>query len=142
MHLAADITNRYLVAHSHTHEMRPSIKGRKVFVPHYKVVNWIRNEWASVTSVCMGKRAQVCESFPAVSCDYYLSPCSDPVIAPPISLGRVSYRCSYICLFQAPNGHIFLESFSPVYRHAHDFLIAIAEVSYRLIGDMFVAQTH
>lgn len=28
---------------------------------------------------------------------------------------------------QAPNGHIFLESFSPVYRHAHDFLIAIAE---------------
>jgi hypothetical protein len=30
---------------------------------------------------------------------------------------------------QAPNGHIFLESFSPVYKHAHDFLIAIAEVS-------------
>lgn len=28
---------------------------------------------------------------------------------------------------QAPNGHIFLESFSPVYRHAHDFLIAISE---------------
>lgn len=30
-------------------------------------------------------------------------------------------------LLQAPNGHIFLESFSPVYKHAHDFLIAIAE---------------
>ncbi len=27
----------------------------------------------------------------------------------------------------APNGHIFLESFSPVYKHAHDFLIAISE---------------
>ncbi|BFY97438.1 hypothetical protein BsWGS_00478 [Bradybaena similaris] len=30
-------------------------------------------------------------------------------------------------LWIAPNGHIFLESFSPVYRHAHDFLIAISE---------------
>ncbi|XP_037075678.1 general transcription and DNA repair factor IIH helicase subunit XPB-like [Pollicipes pollicipes] len=30
-------------------------------------------------------------------------------------------------LWVAPDGHIFLESFSPVYRHAHDFLIAIAE---------------
>lgn len=30
-------------------------------------------------------------------------------------------------LWVAPNGHIFLESFSPVYKHAHDFLIAIAE---------------
>ncbi|XP_015774943.1 PREDICTED: TFIIH basal transcription factor complex helicase XPB subunit-like [Acropora digitifera] len=30
-------------------------------------------------------------------------------------------------LFQAPDGHIFLESFSPVYKHAHDFLIAISE---------------
>eukprot|EP00105_Crassostrea_gigas_P003558 XP_011416454.1 PREDICTED: TFIIH basal transcription factor complex helicase XPB subunit [Crassostrea gigas] len=30
-------------------------------------------------------------------------------------------------LFVAPNGHIFLESFSPVYKHAHDFLIAISE---------------
>lgn len=30
-------------------------------------------------------------------------------------------------LWIAPNGHVFLESFSPVYRHAHDFLIAIAE---------------
>eukprot|EP00794_Sanderia_malayensis_P003081 gene3080-3546_t len=27
----------------------------------------------------------------------------------------------------APDGHIFLESFSPVYKHAHDFLIAISE---------------
>lgn len=32
-----------------------------------------------------------------------------------------------IYLLQAPNGHIFLESFSPVYKHAHDFLIAISE---------------
>jgi len=30
-------------------------------------------------------------------------------------------------LWVAPNGHVFLETFSPVYRHAHDFLIAIAE---------------
>ena len=30
--------------------------------------------------------------------------------------------------YQAPDGHIFLESFSPVYKHAHDFLIAISEV--------------
>lgn len=28
---------------------------------------------------------------------------------------------------QAPNGHIFLESFSHVFKNAHDFLIAIAE---------------
>uniref|UniRef100_A0A6A7FUC9 General transcription and DNA repair factor IIH helicase/translocase subunit XPB n=1 Tax=Hirondellea gigas TaxID=1518452 RepID=A0A6A7FUC9_9CRUS len=30
-------------------------------------------------------------------------------------------------LWVAPNGHIFLESFSPVYKHAKDFLITIAE---------------
>ncbi|XP_076361486.1 ATP-dependent DNA helicase hay isoform X2 [Tachypleus tridentatus] len=30
-------------------------------------------------------------------------------------------------LWVAPDGHIFLESFSPVYKHTHDFLIAIAE---------------
>lgn len=30
-------------------------------------------------------------------------------------------------LWVAPNGHIFLEAFSPVYRHAKDFLITIAE---------------
>ncbi|XP_065573948.1 general transcription and DNA repair factor IIH helicase/translocase subunit XPB-like isoform X2 [Artemia franciscana] len=30
-------------------------------------------------------------------------------------------------LWVLPNGHIFLESFSPVYKHAHDFLVAIAE---------------
>ncbi|XP_002732918.2 general transcription and DNA repair factor IIH helicase/translocase subunit XPB-like [Saccoglossus kowalevskii] len=30
-------------------------------------------------------------------------------------------------LWLAPNGYIFLESFSPVYKHARDFLIAIAE---------------
>ncbi|CAF0714328.1 unnamed protein product [Brachionus calyciflorus] len=27
----------------------------------------------------------------------------------------------------APDGHLFLESFSPVYKHAHDFLITISE---------------
>ncbi|CAF4249367.1 unnamed protein product, partial [Rotaria sordida] len=30
-------------------------------------------------------------------------------------------------LWVTPDGHIFLESFSAVYKHAHDFLIAIAE---------------
>eukprot|EP00118_Oscarella_pearsei_P019511 m.208032 g.208032 ORF g.208032 m.208032 type:complete len:242 (+) comp39699_c0_seq33:150-875(+) len=30
-------------------------------------------------------------------------------------------------LYVVPDGHIFLETFSPVYRHAQDFLIAIAE---------------
>uniref|UniRef100_A0A915D3Q8 General transcription and DNA repair factor IIH helicase/translocase subunit XPB n=1 Tax=Ditylenchus dipsaci TaxID=166011 RepID=A0A915D3Q8_9BILA len=30
-------------------------------------------------------------------------------------------------LWVAPDGHIFLESFSPVYKHAQDFLIAVAE---------------
>ena len=39
---------------------------------------------------------------------------------------------SFSCLFQSPDGHIFLESFSPVYKHAHDFLITIAEVSMQL----------
>nr|CAB3243291.1 TFIIH basal transcription factor complex helicase XPB subunit-like [Phallusia mammillata] len=30
-------------------------------------------------------------------------------------------------IYVAPDGHIFLESFSPVYKHARDFLIAISE---------------
>ncbi|XP_053203628.1 general transcription and DNA repair factor IIH helicase subunit XPB-like [Panonychus citri] len=30
-------------------------------------------------------------------------------------------------LWVAPDGHVFLETFSPVYKHAHDFLIAISE---------------
>ncbi|XP_052246340.1 general transcription and DNA repair factor IIH helicase subunit XPB-like isoform X2 [Dreissena polymorpha] len=30
-------------------------------------------------------------------------------------------------LWVAPDGHIFLEAFSPVYKHAHEFLIAISE---------------
>lgn len=34
-------------------------------------------------------------------------------------------------LWVTPDGHIFLESFSSVYKHAHDFLIAIAEVGTR-----------
>lgn len=35
-----------------------------------------------------------------------------------------------LCLYgvsQAPDGHIFLEAFSPVYKYAQDFLVAIAE---------------
>ena len=36
-------------------------------------------------------------------------------------------QCVMLLPFQAPDGHIFLESFSPVYKHAHDFLIAISE---------------
>eukprot|EP00124_Ichthyophonus_hoferi_P002677 Ihof_evm2s193 gene=Ihof_evmTU2s193 len=34
---------------------------------------------------------------------------------------------SFRPLFVAPDGHIFLESFSPIYQRAYDFLIAIAE---------------
>lgn len=34
---------------------------------------------------------------------------------------------SLFSLFQAPDGHIFLEAFSPVYKYAQDFLVAIAE---------------
>ena len=30
-------------------------------------------------------------------------------------------------LWIAPDGHVFLESFSPIYQQAYDFLIAIAE---------------
>uniref|UniRef100_A0A6G1SB41 General transcription and DNA repair factor IIH helicase/translocase subunit XPB n=1 Tax=Aceria tosichella TaxID=561515 RepID=A0A6G1SB41_9ACAR len=30
-------------------------------------------------------------------------------------------------IWVSPDGHIFLETFSPVYKHAHDFLITIAE---------------
>lgn len=35
----------------------------------------------------------------------------------------------FVCLMnpQAPDGHIFLEAFSPVYKYAQDFLVAIAE---------------
>lgn len=38
----------------------------------------------------------------------------------------------FLCFFhspflQAPDGHIFLEAFSPVYKYAQDFLVAIAE---------------
>lgn len=33
----------------------------------------------------------------------------------------------FLCLCQAPDGHIFLEAFSPVYKYAQDFLVAIAE---------------
>ena len=32
------------------------------------------------------------------------------------------------CSLQESDGHMFLEAFSPVYKHARDFLIAIAEV--------------
>jgi len=41
----------------------------------------------------------------------------------------LSLKSDHSCrpLWVSPNGHIFLESFSPVYKHAHDFLITIAE---------------
>ena len=32
-----------------------------------------------------------------------------------------------VYIFKTPDGHIFLESFSPVYKHAQDFLITISE---------------
>ena len=43
--------------------------------------------------------------------------------------GQMELRADHAArpLWVAPNGHIFLEAFSPVYRHAHDFLIAISE---------------
>lgn len=41
-------------------------------------------------------------------------------------------------LWVAPDGHIFLESFSPVYKHAHDFLIAISEVDYRVVENFYL----
>lgn len=42
---------------------------------------------------------------------------------------QMELKIDHTCrpLWVAPNGHIFLESFSPVYKHAHDFLIAISE---------------
>lgn len=43
-----------------------------------------------------------------------------------------------LLLFQAPDGHIFLEAFSPVYKHARDFLIAIAEVCNVILINPFV----
>lgn len=43
----------------------------------------------------------------------------------PVILYWISFNT---CFLKAPDGHIFLESFSPVYKHAHDFLITIAEV--------------
>lgn len=39
----------------------------------------------------------------------------------------------------APDGHIFLETFSPVYKHARDFLIAIAEVLQFLFLFLFLS---
>ncbi|XKL60974.1 hypothetical protein PGB90_008031 [Kerria lacca] len=60
---------------------------------------------------------------------------SNDKLVPEDEFGAKDYRLQMILksdnesrpLWVAPNGHIFLESFSPVYRHAHDFLIAIAE---------------
>ncbi|XP_026689261.1 general transcription and DNA repair factor IIH helicase subunit XPB-like [Diaphorina citri] len=59
----------------------------------------------------------------------------DDAAVPEDEFGAKDYRAQMVLkpdhksrpLWVAPNGHIFLESFSPVYRHAHDFLIAIAE---------------
>ncbi|XP_043541454.1 general transcription and DNA repair factor IIH helicase subunit XPB-like [Chiloscyllium plagiosum] len=36
-------------------------------------------------------------------------------------------RCFLNFVLQAPDGHVFLEAFSPVYKYAQDFLVAIAE---------------
>ncbi|XP_033219284.1 general transcription and DNA repair factor IIH helicase subunit XPB isoform X1 [Belonocnema kinseyi] len=55
--------------------------------------------------------------------------------APEDEFGAKDYRSqmslkpdhSSRALWVAPNGHIFLESFSPVYKQAQDFLVAIAE---------------
>ncbi|KAK2704929.1 hypothetical protein QYM36_017095 [Artemia franciscana] len=35
--------------------------------------------------------------------------------------------CECRPLWVLPNGHIFLESFSPVHKHAHDFMVVLAE---------------
>ncbi len=51
----------------------------------------------------------------------------EPVLTQPDNLVVFCKQNVWIDL-QAPDGHIFLESFSPVYKHAHDFLIAISEV--------------
>lgn len=45
-------------------------------------------------------------------------------------------------LWVAPNGHIFLEAFSPVYKHAHDFLIAIAEPVCRYVFILWLLTIH
>jgi hypothetical protein len=37
---------------------------------------------------------------------------------------------NFMSFHQGTDGHIFLESFSPVYKHAHDFLITISEVIF------------
>lgn len=37
------------------------------------------------------------------------------------------HKFLFCCVSQAPDGHIFLEAFSPVYKYAQDFLVAIAE---------------
>lgn len=39
----------------------------------------------------------------------------------------IIYSCNLPPLLQAPDGHIFLEAFSPVYKYAQDFMVAIAE---------------
>lgn len=42
----------------------------------------------------------------------------------------ISFSSSFFyhfSLLQAPDGHIFLEAFSPVYKYAQDFMVAIAE---------------
>lgn len=39
----------------------------------------------------------------------------------------LEFLAFFLFFCQAPDGHIFLEAFSPVYKYAQDFLIAIAE---------------
>lgn len=61
----------------------------------------------------------------------------DAVTAPEDDYGAKDYRrllqlkddFATRPLFVAPDGHIFLESFSSIYKQAQDFLVAIAEVA-------------
>ena len=55
-------------------------------------------------------------------------------------LGSSNEPVLILIVFQAPDGHIFLESFSPVYKHAHDFLIAISEVNFMTLFFKFLLQ--
>lgn len=45
----------------------------------------------------------------------------------PILTSLLEFLPFFLFFCQAPDGHIFLEAFSPVYKYAQDFLIAIAE---------------
>lgn len=52
---------------------------------------------------------------------------SSSVASQPLPPPRPVLRLRRSPLWVCPDGRIFLETFSPVYRQAYDFLIAIAE---------------